>query len=130
MSTLAASGIAGTASAAAGTALRALNGRAPAAALVFASSKVRLEEALAAVRAVAPSAATLGCSTAGEITERGPSRGSVAVLLIASDELMFDLQLADTASADVPRAVDALCSRYQVTARDARLRGWLDSTTV
>src|SRR3954468_25036524 len=75
-------------------ALKVLGGRKPRLGFVFASAKHSLKAAMDAASAQAPGAELLASHTAGEITERGLSRGGVAVMLIASERMVFDVQMA------------------------------------
>src|SRR5262245_2603603 len=59
---------------------------------VFASSKHALKVVMDAVQAQAPGTELLGSHTAGEVTERGLTRGGVAVMFIASERMHFDVQ--------------------------------------
>jgi hypothetical protein len=98
--------------------------------LLFASPRHPLDLALATMRRLCPQAELLGCTTAGEITERGLTRGGLCVLLVASDELVVDLQLATGIKADFNGAAGRLCERFGATVQAARKRGFIDSTTI
>lgn len=65
-------------------AMRQLAGESPAYGLLFATPDVDLGEALAGARSES-GAEMAGCTTAGEITERGLAHQSVVVMLVASD---------------------------------------------
>src|SRR3989344_4103275 len=56
---------------------------------VFASSFLRQEDVVRGVRDASGHAPLLGCSTAGEITNDGPTQRSVGVMAIRSDTLSF-----------------------------------------
>lgn len=65
-------------------------GKEPHAALVFSSVAFDQTEMLRGIRAVAPQALIVGCSTAGEITNEGPlPRSSVTVMFLHSDTMRF-----------------------------------------
>jgi methyl-accepting chemotaxis protein len=130
MSTVAASGASATGSRAVDAAMRDLDGLVPDFGFAFASTKSGLESALTALRQAAPKAAALGCTTAGELSERGLTRGSVSVLLVHSDELTTRLELAQAISRNAASAADLLCAGYARAAAEAKLNGRLDSTTV
>ena len=51
---------------------------------LFASPDLPLGEALRAARAAAGTQQMIGCTTAGEVTERGLTHGGVAVLLVSA----------------------------------------------
>jgi hypothetical protein len=57
--------------------------------VTFASSEYDSFELIHGVRDASNNAPGIGCSTAGEITGDGPSQKSVAVMAIASDQLVF-----------------------------------------
>jgi hypothetical protein len=120
---------ASVASVATSEALDQLAGKPPTIGFLFAASKHRLDAALGAAQELAPTAAWLGCTTAGEITERGLTRGGIAVLLVASDDLIVDLQVANNIKADFSVAAERLCARFGDAAKNARKRGFVDSTT-
>ncbi|MEK7541387.1 MAG: FIST N-terminal domain-containing protein, partial [Patescibacteria group bacterium] len=56
---------------------------------VFASPALQQEEVIRGIRDAAGAAPLIGCSTAGEITNEGPSQKSVGVMAIRSDTLSF-----------------------------------------
>lgn len=62
-----------------------LAGRQPALLMYFASTKQPLAELAPSLSAAFPSACVLGASTAGELTERGDTKGAVAAVAIAGD---------------------------------------------
>ena len=66
-------------------ALEALGGIAPAFGFVFASPVLALGDCLRTAAGLAPGARLMGCTTAGEFSERGLIHGGVAVLLVATD---------------------------------------------
>lgn len=55
----------------------------------FASPALRQEDVVRGIRDAAGNAPLIGCSTAGEITNEGPSKKSVGVMAIRSDALSF-----------------------------------------
>lgn len=68
---------------------RGLDGAAPALVVVFASTAQPLEEIAPHVAAHYPSAVVIGASTAGEFTERGDAKSSVAAFAVAGDVKVF-----------------------------------------
>src|SRR5262245_17066280 len=61
---------------------------------VFASTRYRLDEVLHAARESSPGTDFLGCTTAGEITERGLTKGGVAAMLVRTDEMVYETAYA------------------------------------
>ncbi|MDF1498104.1 MAG: FIST N-terminal domain-containing protein [Patescibacteria group bacterium] len=55
--------------------------------IVFASSKYNQQELISSIREVSGDVPLIGCSTAGEITNNGPFKESVAIMAIESDEM-------------------------------------------
>ena len=66
-----------------------LKGRAPLFGLLFASVEHQLDQALSACHS-ACECRIIGATTAGEFTERGLTHGGLALLLVASNELIID----------------------------------------
>jgi methyl-accepting chemotaxis protein len=112
------------------SALGPLGGARPTFGLIFASPKHDLTAALAAAEEAAPGAAFFGCSTAGEITERGLTRGHLAALVVASDETEVQLASVSAVKADPVAAARALCRGFAPAAKAAASRGLTASTTV
>ena len=96
---------------------------------VFASPSLNLEDCLRATRELARGADIVGCSTAGEITERGLTHGGVAVLLIAS-EGQHRTAMAHGVTAAPEKAAKELCEGYRAEFDKARARGFISSTTL
>jgi hypothetical protein len=111
-------------------ALESLAGKKPSCGFLFASSRHRLDAALSAAQELCPTCAILGCTTAGEITERGLTKSGISVMLVASDDLLVDLALVTGIKSDCNFAAERLCNRFGDTAKEARKRGFVDSTTV
>jgi hypothetical protein len=65
-------------------ALAGLRGETPSFGFLFASPERNLRATLTAARKAAGGVEIIGCTTAGEITERGVTHGGLAVLLVAS----------------------------------------------
>ncbi len=60
-------------------------GGAPTMVVVFASTKQPLAEVLNGLRAALPDTTVLGCSTAGELTEKGDAKGHTALFAVRGD---------------------------------------------
>jgi hypothetical protein len=111
-------------------ALASLGGCAPVFGVVFASPRHDLARAIGAVRRAAAGAPVLGCSTAGEITERGLTRGGLSVMLVSSDRMLVDVREARSVAADPRAAAAGLCWGFPAAARAGAERGLRQSTTV
>jgi methyl-accepting chemotaxis protein len=98
--------------------------------ILFASPKHDLKKILAIATETVPEAQWVGCSTAGEITERGITHGGVTATLIASDEIACTLKTASAISRDHAKAAQALCSELDAATRSALERGLANSTTI
>jgi methyl-accepting chemotaxis protein len=104
--------------------------RKPGVGILFASPKHDLKKALAVAAETLPDTQFVGCSTAGEITERGLTHGGVTTTLISSDELACALKTASTVSRDPNRAAHALCGELEPMTRSALERGLGSATTI
>jgi hypothetical protein len=113
-----------------GTALGSVNGAPPAFGLLFASPEHNLADALAAARATVPQARWLGCTTAGEITERGLTRGGLSAFLVTSDAMSVHLATAENVAGDPVQAGRTLCAGFAETAKENARRGLAASTTL
>lgn len=104
-------------------------GEAPTLGFLFAGSRHRLDVALGAAREAA-GCDVLGCTTAGEFTERGKTSGGVALLLTTLERDAFLVANATGVKADPAGAARQLAGDFAgLTARAAK-RGWGLSTTV
>lgn len=110
-------------------ALAQLGGARPAFGFVFAAPTLPLAEVLRSVRSVAPGAQVVGCSTAGEITERGLTHHGVAVLFVASDLHHFASTAAGLAK-DPEAAAQEICSAFAQNQNAARKKGMFCSTSI
>lgn len=81
-----------------------LGGAAPALVMGFASTRQPLDEVVPALRARFPSGVVLGASTAGEFTETGDRKGSVAAFAVAGD-FVVRAGLGKGLRANVERAI-------------------------
>jgi len=98
-------------------------------AFLFASPSLPLGECLRSASQVTNGARLIGCSTAGEFTEKGLSHGGVVVMLVSTDSP----HLMHTATGVTGAAVDAareLCKGFHPISKDARQKGYACSTTV
>lgn len=111
-------------------ALKGLGGRSARLGFVFVSARHALAEVLAGAQAASPGTELLASHSAGELTERGLTRGGIAVLLIASDRMFFDVQAAQGVKANHSAAAKQLCTGFASTHRDATAKGLGLSTTV
>jgi methyl-accepting chemotaxis protein len=115
--------------AAAAQACLALADRKPSYGFVFASPEHDLASVLRGAAGAVPGAELLGCSTAGEITERGVTHGGVAMLLVASDEIV-DVSASSGVQARPAEVAERACARFAETARTAAAKGFAASTSV
>lgn len=117
---------------AAAQALGSLDGAAPQMGYVFASPKHDLRRVLAAVESTTPGLEVIGCSTAGEMTERGLTHGGVAMLLVAGTEedLVFARAMASGVKASPDAVVESLTAGYPAAVHAATAHGLSASTTV
>jgi hypothetical protein len=105
-----------------------LAGRTPVFGFLFAAKRHNLTRALASAQALAKGAEIVGCTTGGEMTERGLTRGGIAVMLVASEAMVTDLGIVRglTSTASPARVLTANFSTAQ---GEARQRGLAASTT-
>jgi hypothetical protein len=102
----------------------------PSVGILFASPKHDLKRALAIAAETLPGTPLVGCSTAGEISERGFTHGGMAATLIASDDMACAIKTASGISRDHAKAAQTLCSDLESLARSSAERGLGHSTTV
>jgi hypothetical protein len=121
---------AGRASAqAAGIALEGLQGAAPSFGFVFSSPSLALSDCLRSAAQVARGARLIGCTTAGEFTERGLAHGGVVVMLVSTDSPHL-VHVAQGVSGAAEGAARSLCDGFHKMAESARQKGHVCSTTV
>jgi hypothetical protein len=111
-------------------ALRPLAGSAPAFGVLFVAPRHDLSLALGVAERCAPGATFLGCTTAGEITERGLTREAVAALVVSSADTALELRTATGVKADPASAARKLCDGFAAAAKAAAGRGLSASTTI
>jgi hypothetical protein len=103
---------------------------APSLGVVFASPRHDLGAALAAAKRAMPAATFAGCTTAGEITERGLTRGGLALLLVSSPEMQLELRTATHVKADPRKAAAELGRGFTDAASEAAKKGLSASSTM
>jgi hypothetical protein len=97
---------------------------------VFASTKHRLEDVMRTANELSPRTSFLGCTTAGEITERGLTKGGVAVMLVRSDDMVHEAVFTSGLKKDPAAAARNLTSGFAQMAATAKSKKMLDSITV
>jgi hypothetical protein len=110
-------------------ALEGLAGARPSFGLLFASPALSLAECLRSASQVAGAAKLIGCTTAGEFTEKGLSHGGVVVMLVSTDSPPL-MHTASGVSGAADEAARSLCNGFHQTAKEARQKGYVCSTTV
>jgi hypothetical protein len=111
-------------------ALRGLDGAKPTLGFLFISPKRRLSEALATAAEICPEAEFMGCTTAGEITERGLVHDGIAALVLSSDEFLHRVALVSDVKRKGDEAVRQITGGFDDLASASRSRHYVDSTTV
>lgn len=94
----------------------------PQLAIVFAAPRYDYQTVVETVRAETDRAPLVGCSTAGEFTEAGPTDASVTVTLVAGDGFTAHVGLGEELSADPEAAVGAAAASLPPVADDDRHR--------
>ena len=97
---------------------------------LFASPDLPLGEALRAARAAAGTQQMIGCTTAGEVTERGLTHGGVAVLLVSAPASVTEIASVPGLKEDPKRAAADLCRNFRAAQGKAHSKGLPFSTTV
>jgi hypothetical protein len=97
---------------------------------LFTSARHDLKNVLEVARGAAPGVDFVACHTAGEFTEAGLTRGGVAVMLLASDTIVYDIAWAKQIKAAHEPAAKELCARFAETTKEAALKQLGLSTTV
>lgn len=116
-----ASDAATAAATAAETAAAGVDGQ-PRLAIVFAAPRYDYQTVVETVRAATDEAPLVGCSTAGEFTDAGPTDGSVTVTLVGGDGFEAHVGLGEALSADPEAAVAAAADSLPPVADDGRHR--------
>ncbi len=120
----------GAALEAAREALTALGGAPVSFGLVFASPQQDLAGAVSAVAAEARCRSIIGCTTAGELTERGLQQGGVATLLVSAPESVHAAASTRELRENDAGAARRLCAPFAAAAERATVAGFPHSTTV
>jgi hypothetical protein len=107
---------------------QALAGELPVFGFLFAAKRHDLGRALASAQALARGAEIIGCTTGGEMTERGLTHGGLAVMLVASDAIVADIGMVRGVTGTTSPARLLTANFSQVQSR-ARQRGLAASTT-
>jgi hypothetical protein len=107
-----------------------LGGAPPSFGILFASPRHDLAVALAEAERAAPGTAFFGCSTAGEITERGLTRGNLAAMVVSSDETAISLSVTEGVKANPAEAARRLCADFAAQMKSASAKGLSMSTSV
>ena len=81
-------------------------------ALVFASPRHELRAVMAEARRLLPRVDVVACSTSGEITERGLTRGGIAVLLVGWGDAAHVVAARGAPHDDIPALAQALGGRF------------------
>jgi hypothetical protein len=97
--------------------------------LIFASPRHDLAAALAAAEE-ASGAAFFGCTTAGEITEKGLTKGHLAAMVVSSDEMVAKVATATGVKANPETAARQLCDDFTRAAKEAAGRGFGTTSSV
>jgi hypothetical protein len=109
---------------------QALQGAPPTLAVVFASPRHDLATALSSAKRSMPAVTFAGCTTAGEITEQGLTRGGLALMLLSSSDMQLEMRTATGVKAD-PRAAAAELGRgFSDAAGQAAKQGFVASSTM
>jgi hypothetical protein len=115
---------------AAAEAMAALDGAPPSFGLVFASPRQDLGAAMAAVAHASGCASLIGCSTAGELTERGLIHGGISTLLVSAPGAVQHAGFAREISRDQAGATRQLCAGFTEAAARATAAGQPHSTSL
>lgn len=107
----------------------ALGGGEPDLGIVFASPVHPLADVMTFARQTLPGADWVGCSSAGELTEAGATRGGISAMLISFGDAAF--RLSDVGGLDdIEGAVRRVDADSSALAAEVSGRGWRGSTTL
>ncbi len=81
-------------------------------AIVYCSSRYDYQEVIEVVRRETNGAPLVGCSTAGEFTERRVEKGGIAVGLLSSEEIKFFTAMVEGVRADPELAVRTIANEF------------------
>src|SRR5258705_59741 len=96
-----------------------LGGESPIVGFLFASKGRDLKRALLAARRALPETGFVACSTGGELTELGLTRGGISIMLVASDEMRCNIEFSRHLRANEETASSELARRFEQTAQEA-----------
>lgn len=99
-------------------AVKEAGGNLPNCVVVFASVRFDQPELLRGIRSVTGNAALVGCTDAGEITNKGPAEKSVAVMAVSSDQIQFTTGLGENIKAGAREAGRAVAQQIKDKAPD------------
>ncbi len=102
----------------------------PSLGVLFVGGAHSVDLAFRAAKAAAPGCQFVGTQTAGEITERGLTRGGVAVLLLSGDGLMVETAGAVGVKANPANAAKVLCANFGALSERAATAGMTLATSV
>jgi len=102
----------------------------PSIGLIFASPKHDLRRVLSIASEMLPGTQFVGCSSAGEITERGLTQGGISAMLMSSDEMAYSIKAVSGVSQDHAKAAQALCRDLDAATASAKDKGLANSTTL
>jgi hypothetical protein len=105
-------------------AMAGLGGAPPTYGLVFASARHDLKVVMGAVCETTGCADLVGCTSAGEFTEKGYTSGGVAVLLLHAPRSAHRIVTADGVRADHEKVARGLCLGFEEAGAEARANGW------
>jgi len=86
--------------------------------VVFSSVSFEQAEVLKGVREASNNASLIGCTDAGEITNEGPSKNSVGVMAIASDQINFYVGLGKDVKKGAREAGRAVAKEIKEKAKE------------
>jgi hypothetical protein len=98
--------------------------------VVFAARRHDIGTVLWTAQEVLPSTLMMGCSSAGELVDRGLCHNSVTLMLGSSDEMSCSLRLAKDVSKDYRQASALLCKDLEVEARAAAEKRLLEPCSI
>ena len=87
--------------------------------VVFSSVSLDPEQIIRGVREAGNNAPIIGCTDAGNITNQGPSKNSVGVMAISSDQLKFYTGLGENIKGGAREAGQAVAKEIKEQAGDS-----------
>lgn len=95
-----------------------ISGRKPDITIAFGSASFNQKELIAGIRKASNNVPLAGCSTAGEITNDGPAKNSVAVMAISSDNIKFSIGIGSKIKDGAREAGQAVANFVKSNASD------------